>query len=171
MAGEDYLIGLDRRRADVAGAALAPVVSAPSTTAATLAKRFDTARWHRVETALGHITGRVLGRLDKARRDGLLVAATIDIDATDVEVYGSRKQGISYNYKGQRAGRPHLATWAEAGIVLAADLLAGDEDPRAGWSTCSLARWAVCPPRPHPMAATGGCGCGCVATSATSPRT
>ena len=74
----------------------------------------------------------MIGRLDKPRRDALLAAPTIDIDATDVEVYGSRKQGISYNYKGQRAGRPHLATWAEAGIVLAADLLAGDEDPRAG---------------------------------------
>jgi len=132
LAGEDYLIGLDRRRADVAGGALSPVPTAPSTTAATLAKRFNTSRWHRVEAALGHITGRVIGRLDKARRDGLLAAPTIDIDATDVEVYGSRKQGIAYNYKGQRAGRPHLATWAEAGTVLAADLLAGNEDPRAG---------------------------------------
>ncbi|MDF1603865.1 IS1380 family transposase [Nocardioides sp. YIM 152315] len=132
LAGEDYLIGLDRRRADVAGGRLAPVPTAPSTTAATLAKRFDTDRWHRVEAALGHIAARVIGRLDKPRRDALLAAPTIDIDATDVEVYGSRKQGISYNYKGQRAGRPHLATWAEAGIVLAADLLAGDEDPRAG---------------------------------------
>ena len=31
-----------------------------------------------------------------------------------------------------RAGRPHVATWAEAGLVTAADLLAGDEDPRPG---------------------------------------
>lgn len=132
LAGEDYLIGLDRRRADTAGGALSPVTTAPSTTAATLAKRFDADRWERVEAALGRISGRVLGRLDKTRRDALLTAPTLDLDATDVEVYGSRKQGISYNYKGQRAGRPHLATWAEAGVVLAADLLAGDEDPRAG---------------------------------------
>jgi hypothetical protein len=132
LAGEDYLIGLDRRRADVAGVALSPVSTAPSTTAATLAKRFDIDRWKRVEAAIGHIAGRVIGRLDKRRCDALLAAPTLDLDATDVEVYGSRKQGIAYNYKGQRAGRPHLATWAEAGIVLAADLLAGDEDPRAG---------------------------------------
>ncbi|GAB2761687.1 IS1380-like element IS1677 family transposase [Nocardioides pakistanensis] len=132
LAGEDYLIGLDRRRADVAGAVLAPVVTAPSTTAATLAKRFDAGRWRGVEAAIGHIAGRVVGHLVEQRRTGLLTSPTLDLDATDVEVYGSRKRGVAYNYKGQRAGRPHLATWAEAGIVLAADLLAGDEDPRAG---------------------------------------
>ncbi len=52
------------------------------------------------------------------------------MDSTDVEVYGSRKQGVAYNYAGQRAGRPHLATWAEAGLSVAADLLAGNDDVR-----------------------------------------
>ena len=132
MAGEEYLVGLDRRRADTAGAGLSPVPTAASTTAATLAKRFDTSAWHAVEAAVGQIGGRVLGHLEVQRRAALLASPTLDIDATEVEVYGSRKQGIAYNYKGQRAGRPHLATWAEAGIVLAADLLAGDVDPRAG---------------------------------------
>lgn len=132
LAGEDYLIGLDRRRADVAGSVLAPVPIAPSTTAATLAKRFDAPAWHAVEAAIGQINGRVLGHLDSQRRTALLASPTLDIDATEVEVYGARKQGVAYNYKGQRAGRPHLTTWAEAGIVLAADLLAGDVDPRAG---------------------------------------
>src|ERR1019366_9878690 len=56
---------------------------------------------------------------------------TIDIDATDVEVYGSRKRGVAYTYQGQRAGRPHVAAWAETEIPLAADLLAGDQDPRS----------------------------------------
>lgn len=132
LAGEDYLIGLDRRRADVAGQILAPVLTAPSTTAATLAKRFDAPKWRGVETAVGRVAGRVLGHVSEQRRAALLTSPTLDLDATDVEVYGSRKQGIAYNYKGQRAGRPHLATWAEAGAVVAADLLAGDEDPRAG---------------------------------------
>ena len=132
LAGEDFLIGLDRRRADAAGARLAPVLTAPSTTAATLAKRFDASRWQAVEAAIGQVTGRMLARLAPARRRQLVAAPTLDLDATDVEVYGSRKRGVAYNYKGQRAGRPHLACWAEAGVVLAADLLAGDEDPRAG---------------------------------------
>ena len=56
---------------------------------------------------------------------------TIDIDATDVEVYGSKKRGVAYNYQGQRAGRPHVASWAETEIPLAADLLSGDQDPRS----------------------------------------
>jgi hypothetical protein len=132
LAGEDHLVGLDRRRADAAGAVLAPVVTAPSTTAATLAKRFDERKWRAVESAVGQLAGRVIAYLDPLRRSALLECPTLDVDATDVEVYGSRKQGIAYNYKGQRAGRPHLATWAEAGIVLAADLLAGNEDPRNG---------------------------------------
>ena len=132
MAGEEYLVGLDRRRADAAGALLSPVPTAASTTAATLARRFDTSAWLAVEAAIGQVGNRVLAHLDEQRQAALLASPTLDIDATEVEVYGARKQGIAYNYKGQRAGRPHLATWAEAGIVLAADLLAGDVDPRAG---------------------------------------
>lgn len=118
MAGEDYLIGLDRRRADSAGAVLSPVPVAPSTTAATLARRFDTERWHRLEIALAQVAGRVLQHVGQERRGQLLGPVTLDLDATEVEVYGSRKSGVAYNYKGQRAGRPHLASWAEAGIVL-----------------------------------------------------
>jgi hypothetical protein len=37
---------------------------------------------------------------------------------------------VAFNYRGQRAGRPHLATWAQAGITVAADLLAGNDDVR-----------------------------------------
>ncbi|MEI2779491.1 MAG: hypothetical protein V9G19_26745 [Tetrasphaera sp.] len=37
---------------------------------------------------------------------------------------------MAYSYAGQRAGRPHLGTWAEAGLTLAAELLAGNEDVR-----------------------------------------
>ena len=37
---------------------------------------------------------------------------TIDMESTEVEVYGRRKKGVAYNYAGQQAGRPHLVTWA-----------------------------------------------------------
>lgn len=56
---------------------------------------------------------------------------SIDLDATDVEVYAAAKQGVAYNYLGQRCGRPHLATWAGTGLTLAADLLTGTQDVRA----------------------------------------
>src|SRR5262249_43210283 len=81
----------------------------------------------------GEVVGRVIARLPAARQAVLRAGgATIDLDGTDVECYGSKKEGIAYSYKGARAGRPHVATWAEAGVVTAADLLAGDEDPRPG---------------------------------------
>jgi hypothetical protein len=56
---------------------------------------------------------------------------TIDLDTTDVEVYGRRKRGVAYNHQGQRVGRPHVAAWAETEIALAADLGDGTDDPRA----------------------------------------
>ncbi len=48
-----------------------------------------------------------------------------------MEVYGRKKRGVAYNHQGQRVGRPHVATWAETEIVLAADLGDGTDDPRA----------------------------------------
>src|SRR5206468_6171991 len=82
---------------------------------------------------IGEIACRVLGQLPAARQAVLRAGgATIDLDGTDVECYGANKEGIAYSYKGARAGRPHVATWAQAGVVTAADLLAGDEDPRPG---------------------------------------
>jgi hypothetical protein len=47
---------------------------------------------------------------------------TIDLDATDIEVYGRKKAGVTYNYLGQRSGRVHAASWAEAGVLAAAQL-------------------------------------------------
>jgi hypothetical protein len=68
-----------------------------------------------------------------ARRAAALTGGpvTIDLDTTDVEVYGRKKRGVAWNHQGQRVGRPHVATWAETEIVLAADLGDGTDDPRA----------------------------------------
>ena len=130
LAGEDFLVGLDRQRADAVGQLLAPVPGLASTTAAGLARRMTGGQWAAVETGVAAVTGRVL-RLLPARRAAMLACSvTVDLDTTDVEVYGRKKQGVAYNYQGQRVGRPHVATWAETGTTLAADLLAGDVDPR-----------------------------------------
>jgi hypothetical protein len=130
LAGEDFLVGLDRRRADRAGQVLAPVVGLSSTTAAGLARRFSDAQWHAVETGIGGIHTAMLAALGPKRVAALCETVTIDLDTTDVEVYGPKKRGVAYNYQGQRCGCPHVATWAEAATALAADLMAGDEDPR-----------------------------------------
>jgi hypothetical protein len=130
LAGEGFLVGLDRQRADAAGQVLAPVPGLASTTAAGLARRITAGRWAAVETGVATSTARMLALLPAGRAAALAEQVTIDLDTTDVEVYGPGKRGVAYNYQGQRCGRPHVAAWAEAGTALAADLLAGDVDPR-----------------------------------------
>jgi len=130
-AGEDFLVGLERQRADVVGQKIAPVAGLASTTAAGLARRVTGPQWRAVETGVALVSERVLDRLPAARRNRLCATATIDLDASDVEVYGRKKRGVAYNHEGQRVGRPHVASWAETETVLAAELLSGNDDPRA----------------------------------------
>jgi hypothetical protein len=130
LAGEDFLVGLDRRRADGAGQQLAPVPGLAATTAAGLARRFTDVQWAAVETGLGDVAAAALAALPAQRVAALGEDVTIDLDTTDVEVYGRHKRGVAYNHQGQRVGRPHVATWADTATVLAADLLAGNQDPR-----------------------------------------
>ena len=132
LAGEDFLTGLDRQRADAAGQQITPVPGLASTTAAGLARRITPARWQAVEHGLAVVTSRMLSLLPAERAAALTDGpVTIGLDTTDVEVYGRKKRGVAYNYQGQRVGRPHVAAWAEAEIVLAADLGDGTDDPRA----------------------------------------
>jgi hypothetical protein len=132
LAGEDFLTGLDRQRADVAGQQVTPVPGLASTTAAGLARRVTAAQWQAAGHGVAAVTGRMLGLLPAERAAALAGGpVTIDLDTTDVEVYGRKKRGVAYNHQGQRVGRPHVATWAEAETVLAADLGDGTDDPRA----------------------------------------
>jgi hypothetical protein len=130
LAGEDFLVGLDRYRADLAGQVLAAVPGLASTTAAGLARRFSDGQWRAVETAVGDVHAAMLALLPPQRAATLCEQVTIDLDTTDVEVYGRHKRGVAYNHQGQRCGRPHVATWAETSTVLAADLMSGNDDPR-----------------------------------------
>jgi hypothetical protein len=132
LAGEDFLTGLDRQRVDAAGQQITPVPGLASTTAAGLARRVTPAQWQAVETGLAAVTGRMLALLPAPRAAALAGGpVTVDLDTTDVEVYGRKKRGVAYNHQGQRVGRPHVAAWAETEIVLAADLGDGTDDPRA----------------------------------------
>jgi Transposase DDE domain group 1 len=132
LAGEDFLVGLDRLRADEAGQQVTPVPGLATSTATGLARRLTVRHWRGAEAGLARATAKMACLLPAERAAELAEGpVTIDIDATDVEVYGSRKRGVAYTYQGQRAGRPHVAAWAETEIPLAADLLAGDDDPRS----------------------------------------
>lgn len=123
-------MALDCQRQDLAVAELSAVASMPSTTAGDLARRFDSEHLAGVEADNATVVARAWPLLSASRRQKLSRSVTIDMDSTHVEVYGSRKQGTAYNYAGQRAGRPHPATWAEAGLTTAAELLAGNDDVR-----------------------------------------
>ena len=152
LAGQVTLSGLDRLRCDEAGGLLAGVPFAPSRTAARLAGRFGPAALAGIEATVGVLASRWLARLPAQRRAELVTGRpTLDLDSSDVEVFGRAKRGVAYTYEGKKAGRPLLASWARTGLVLAADLLAGDQDVRpraAGLFARALANLpaAVCAP-------------------------
>ena len=132
LSGGDFLADLDHQRKDAAGLRLRAVPDVPaSTTVIGLGKRFSPEARRGVELANKALVAKAFALLPKARRDELASRRpTIDLDPTDVEVYGTKKQGCAYNYAGQRTYRPHPAVWAEAGWVLAAELGSGTSDPR-----------------------------------------
>jgi hypothetical protein len=132
LAGGDFLADLDHDRADAAGLALRAVPAPPaSTTARTLAQRFGPDELAGIETAWAEITARAVELCDAADRDRLCgERPTIDVDSTEIEVFGRAKRGVAYNYLGQLAGRVLLGTWADAGVALAATTMAGNDDPR-----------------------------------------
>ena len=105
LAGEDFLVGLDRVRADAAGQQVTPVPGLATSTAAGIARRFTGEHWRGTEAGLAAATARMTDLLPAERAAELAEGpVTIDIDATDVEVYGSKKRGVAYTYQGQRAG-------------------------------------------------------------------
>ena len=130
LLGADALVGLDRQRGDVAAGELSAVPVLASTTAAGLARRFGPEHLAGIEAGAADLAERGFDLLPAQRKVALSARVTLDLDSTDVEVYGSKKQGVAYNYQGQRSARPHLATWAEAALTTAADLLAGNDDVR-----------------------------------------
>jgi hypothetical protein len=106
LAGEDFLVGLDRYRADAAGQVLAAVPGLASTTAAGLARRFTDGQWRAVETGIGDVHAAMLALLPERQAARLCAMVTIDLDTTDVEVYGRHKRGVAFNHQGVRHEAP-----------------------------------------------------------------
>jgi len=132
LSGGDFLVDLGYQRKDAAGLALRAVPDVPaSTTVTSLGKRLSAEARKGVEQANAALVAKAFALLPKPRRDELSSRRpTIDLDPTDVEVYGAKKQGCAYNYAGQRTYRPHPAAWAETGWALLAELGSGKSDPR-----------------------------------------
>jgi YD repeat-containing protein len=119
LAGADHLVGLDHRRADQVSDGFWAHATPASTTATGLARRIEERDWEAVTAATAVVTRRTLRMAAPTVRARLAGPPTIDIDATDIEVYGRKKQAVTYNYLGQRSGRVHAATWAQAGLLAA----------------------------------------------------
>lgn len=132
LGGGDFMADLDRARQDAAAGALRAVAVPPaSTTARTLAQRFGPDELAGIEAAWVETTVRAVTLAPPAERARLRrERPTIDLDSTEIEVFGRQKQGVAYNYLGQLAGRVLLGTWAEAGVALAVQTMAGNDDPR-----------------------------------------
>lgn len=132
LGGGDFMVDLDYQRGDVAGAPLRAVPAVPaSPTFIGRAKRFEEKVFSGIEEATGELVRRWFAHLPEKQQAGLVaLRPSIDLDPTDVEIYGPKKKGMAFNHAGQRVGRPHPAMWAEAGVCLAADLGSGTSDPR-----------------------------------------
>jgi hypothetical protein len=96
---------------------------------------------------VAQVTERVFELLPVARRARPAESVTIDLDTTDVEVYGRRKRGVDYHHRGQRCGRPHVATWAEMATCLSAGLFSGVDDARASASEVFVRALSALPGR------------------------
>jgi hypothetical protein len=106
LAGQDCLAGMDRVRADAGSALLRSAPVAASTTAGALAGRFGPCQLAGIETALKGVYTRWLARAPAQVRAPLVLRdPTIDLDASDIEVFGRTKHGVGWTYAGVRAGR------------------------------------------------------------------
>jgi hypothetical protein len=98
LCGAEFLVGLDRHRADVAGQELTRLRDWRARPTAGLTRRLSAGQWVAVETGLGDVHATALGLLGQVapdRAEVLQAGVTIDLDTTDVEVYGRLKQGWS----------------------------------------------------------------------------
>jgi hypothetical protein len=101
-----------RADADAAGAGLRAVARTPSApTARQLARRLGPSHVRAIERAVA----RVGERLDRELGRDAGEPVTLDLDATETEVYGRRKQGAARSHTGALAYSSYAVTWAQRG--------------------------------------------------------
>ncbi len=143
LVGGAFFDHLQEMRADEAGAVLRAVSEVPSpATALQNAKRFRRVHCQRVERAMSS-AGQAL---DSALGRDLGEAVTVDLDATQVTVYGRKKEGAARCRTGADGDAPDLAFWAQRGRTLCG-LVGGNRERLTGASTrrSPHARSRCCP--------------------------
>ena len=140
LVGGGFFDHLADQRADTAGAQLRAIADVPSAPAALQnAKRFRRVHCQRVERAMSQAGE----RLDRAlgRQPGEPV--TVDLDATQISVYGRCKEGAARCRSGQLSYAPHVAFWAQRGRPLTAELVGGNQERLTGRECARIASRAI----------------------------
>jgi Transposase DDE domain group 1 len=140
LAGGAFFDHLEDQRADVAGAELRAVArcpqrrrrcSTPSDFAGCTASGWSVRwRWR----ASGLTARSVVGQSEPV---------TIDLDATQITVYGRGKEGAARCRTGQMSYAPHIAFWAQRGRALTAELVGGNQERLGGKECAKLASRAI----------------------------
>jgi len=140
LVGGAFFDHVEDVRADRAGAGLRAVAETPSAPAALQnAKRFRRCHVQRIERAMA----RAGQRLDRALGRDPGEPATIDLDATQVTVYGRRKRGAARSRHGCMSYAPHVATWAQRGRALTSELVGGNREKLSGGECAKIATRAI----------------------------
>jgi hypothetical protein len=140
LVGGSFFDHIEDVRADRAGAGLRAVAGMPSAPAALQnAKRFRRCHVQRIERAMAR-AGR---RLDRALGRDVAEPVTIDLDATQVTVYGQRKQGAARSRQGHMSYAPHVAFWAQRGRALTSELVGGNREKLSGGECATIATRAI----------------------------
>jgi Transposase DDE domain group 1 len=140
LIGGSFFDHVEDVRADRAGAGLRAVARVPSAPAALQnAKRFRRVHCQRIERAMA----RAGERLDRALGRDVTEPVTIDLDATQVAVYGKRKQGAARSRHGCMSYAPHVAFWAQRGRALTSELVGGNQEKLSGERCATIATRAL----------------------------
>jgi hypothetical protein len=131
---------LEDQRADTAGAALRAVAEVPSAPAALqMSKRFRRVHCQRVERAMAAAGERLDAALDRPVAEPV----TVDLDATQIPVYGRHKEGAARCRTGEMSYAPHLAFWAQRGRALTGELVGGNQERLSGREYARIASRAI----------------------------
>lgn len=124
----------------VRGRALRAVATTPSApTALQNAKQFRRVHVQCVERA----AARVGEHVDRALGRDLTEPPVIDLDATQVEVYGAFKQGAARSRLGAMSYAPHVAFWSQHGRALTPELVGGNREKLTGPECARIASRAL----------------------------
>lgn len=139
ICGADCWDDLEDLREDLASAPFRGVAAAPaSATARQRAKLFRRSHLQAVEQAACDAGA----WLDRCRGVDVAAPVTIDLDGTDIEVF-SAKQGAARGRSGMMGYTPHIATWAERGRVLTAELYGANHTRISSSDSLKIARRAI----------------------------